>query len=147
LSNHAGYFSCFGDKQNLTLKTGLSDWYKMESVNLENGGSGNLAFMQSDSIGVVTRWEWPTSESFIQDVTPGQLSAIKGRLYIGQHRKDPQSKEWAGHIVADVLGIDTTIKSEKQRVVRMLETWIEAGQLQTYKAKDEYRTFRDYIRS
>jgi hypothetical protein len=43
-----GYFSSFGDKQNLTPKTGMRHWYKMEGIDLGNGGKGNLAFMQSD---------------------------------------------------------------------------------------------------
>jgi hypothetical protein len=60
LENPSGYFSAKDDKQNLTLKTGTRDWYKMESVLLGNGGTGNLSCLRSDSIGVVTRWQWPT---------------------------------------------------------------------------------------
>jgi hypothetical protein len=147
LPSPAGYFRAYGDKQNLTQKTGLPDWYEMESVDLGNGGGGNLAFMQSDSVGVATRWEWPTSGSFVQDVTPDQLRTIKNRLALGQHRKDQQSKDWAGHIVGEILEIDMSVKANRQRVAKMLETWIESGELQAYKARDEYRAMKDYIRS
>jgi hypothetical protein len=69
LPTNVGYFSSFGDKQNLTPKPGMRDWYKMESVDLGNGGSaGNLNFLSSDSVGVVTQWEWPTDRSFVDGV-------------------------------------------------------------------------------
>ena len=42
LESPSGYFSAKDDKQNLTLKTGTRDWYKMESVSLGKGGTGNV---------------------------------------------------------------------------------------------------------
>jgi hypothetical protein len=80
LQSPSGYFCAKDDKQNLTLKTGTRDWCKMESVSLGNGGKGNLSILRSDSIGVVTRWQWPTHASFTEDVTGQQLEAIKERL-------------------------------------------------------------------
>jgi hypothetical protein len=129
LASHVGYFSCFGGKQNLTPQTSNLDWFKMESVDLGNAGEGNLAFMRSDNIGVVTRWSWPTDRSFVEDVTADQLQSIKNRLYLGEHRESPQSKEWAGNVVAEILGLDLSDKAEKVGVVKMLKTWIDEGHL------------------
>jgi hypothetical protein len=147
LPTNVGYFSSFGDKQNLTPKTGTRDWYKMESVDLGNGGNGNLAFMQSDNIGVVTQWEWPTDKSFVEGVTADQLQAIKNRLYLGEYRESDQAKEWAGDVVAEVLGMDVSDKAEKARVVKMLKTWIKEGHLEVYKKNDANRIPRDFIRT
>src|SRR5258707_4463356 len=108
LQSPSGYFSAKDDKQNLTLKTGTRDWYKMESVSLGNGGKGNLSILRSDSIGVVTRWQWPTQASFVEEVTGQQLQAIKDRLKAKAYRKDAQSKSGAGYVVAAGLCIGTS---------------------------------------
>lgn len=146
LASAVGYFSAFGDKQNLTPKSSHREWFCMDSVNLENGGgTGNLNFMNSDSVGVVTRWDWPTAGSFIEDVTVDQFQAIKNHLRVGKFRKDQQAKDWAGVKVGEVLGIDTCVKAERQRITKMLDTWTQRGDLREYKAKDEYRVMKDYI--
>jgi AAA domain len=147
LESPVGYFSAKDDKQNLTLKTGGRDWYKMESVSLGNGGTGNLSCLRSDSMGVVTRWQWPTDKSFVEDVTADQLQAIKNRLYLGEHRESAQSAKWAGNVVAEILGIDLFNKAEKARVVKMLKTWIDEGHLEVFKKNDETRRLRDFIRT
>jgi hypothetical protein len=103
LESPVGYFSSKDDKQNLTLKTGGRDWYRMIGVSLGNGGTGNLACLRSDNIGVVTRWDGPTRESFVEEVTGEQLQAIKDRLKAGAYRKDAQANAWAGFAIGEVL--------------------------------------------
>jgi hypothetical protein len=150
LESPAGYFSASNDKENLTPQTRLRDWYKMESVSLGNGGTGNLSVLRSDSIGVVTRWDWPTNASFTEDVTAEQLQAIKNRLIIGEHRKDAQSKDWAGYVVGDVLGLgsskDTMKSHDRRRITRMLDMWIEGGELEVYTATVD-RHKRQFLRT
>lgn len=151
LASPVGYFSSYGDKQNLTPKTGNRDWYKMESVDLGNAGGGNLAFMRADNIGVVTRWDWPTNASFTEDVTGEQLRAILNRLKIGSHRKDSQAKGWAGFVVGELLGLGSTKETmnggDKQRISRMLDVWIEAEELEVYSAQDERRKNVQFVRT
>jgi hypothetical protein len=139
LASPSGYFSAKDDKQNLTLKTGLRDWYKMESVSLGNGGKGKLASLRADSIGVVTRWHWPTNTSFTEDVTADQLQEIKNWLKVGEHRKDNQSTDWAGYVVGKVLGLGTSkdkmASNDKRRITRMLESWLADGHLREFSTK------------
>ena len=116
-------------------------------VGLGNAGEGNLAFMRADNIGVVTRWDWPSDKSFVEDVTADQLQAIKNRFTFGEHRESPQSKEWAGHVVAKILGIDLSDKVNKVRVAKMLKTWIDDGLLEVYTKNDEHRMARKFIRT
>ena len=96
---------------------------------------------------MVTKWDWPTDKSFVEDVTADQLKAIKNLLILGEHRESDQAKEWAGLVVAEVLEIDLDNKAEKARVVKMLKAWIKEGQLEVYKKNDEYRKLRDFIRT
>jgi hypothetical protein len=147
LESPVGYFSAKDDKQNLTLKTGGRDWYKMESVSLGNGGTGNLSCLRSDSMGVVTRWQWPTRDSFVDEVTDDQLQAIKNWLKIGEHRKDVQANDWAGYAVGKVLDLgaskETMESHDRQRIKRMLDTWVKEGVLKerTSKVDGHQRTF------
>jgi AAA domain len=140
LESPAGYFSAIDDKENLTPESRLRQWYKMVGVCLGNGcGKGNLAEFRADNIGVVTRWDWPTNASFTEEVTADQLRAIKNRLMLGEHRKDAQAKAWAGFVVGDILALGSTKEtmggSDRQRIARMLDMWIEAGELEVYTAK------------
>jgi AAA domain/Bifunctional DNA primase/polymerase, N-terminal len=139
LDSPSGYFSAVNDKENLTLKTGLSDWYKMESVSLGNGGIGNLSCFRSDSVGVVTRFQWPSNASFTAGVTGEQLRTIKDRLKAGAYRKDPQAKAWAGYLVGEVLGLGLSKEAmeghDRQRIIRMLDSWLKAGHLKVYEEK------------
>jgi AAA domain-containing protein len=150
LDSPAGYFSASNDKENLTPQTRLRDWYKMESVSLGNGGSGNLSVVRSDSIGVVTRWDWPTNASFTEDVSGEQLQAIKNLLMLGSHRKDAQAKDWAGYVVGGVLGLgssrDTMKAHDRQRIARMLDIWVKGGELEVYTATID-RQKRQFLRT
>jgi hypothetical protein len=152
LESPAGYFSAVDDKENLTPQTRLRAWYKMVGVSLGNGGDkGNLAEFRSDNIGVVTRWDWPSNASFTEDVTGQQLQAIKNALTLGEHRKDPQAKAWAGFVVGDILGLgsskDTMSGADRQRIARMLDMWLDAGELEPYWAQDERRKKTQFIRT
>jgi hypothetical protein len=137
LESPAGYFSAINDKENLTPQTGLRDWYKMESVSLGNGGTGNLAALRSDNIGVVTRWNFPSNASFTEDVTADQLQAIKNLLKIGEHRKDNQAADWAGYAVGKVLGLGASKAAmkphDRKRITLMLNTWVTEGHLKEIK--------------
>jgi hypothetical protein len=150
LESPAGFFSAINDKENLTPQSGLRDWYKMESVSLGNGGTGNLAALRSDSIGVVTRWQYPSNASFTEDVTADELQAIKNLLKIGQHRKDNQATDWAGYTVGEVLGLGSTKEAmkthDRKRITRMLDSWVTEGHLMEFTAKVD-RQSRLFLRT
>jgi hypothetical protein len=148
LESPSGYFSSIDDKENLTPKTRVRDWYKMEGVSLGNGGTGNLSCLRSDNIGVVTRWQWPTQASFVEEVTGEQLQTIKDRLKDGAYRKDPQAKAWVGYVVGEVLGLGSSKEAmeghDKRRITRMLDTWIKDRQLEVYEQKVN-REFKEFL--
>ncbi len=53
IENHRSYFRSFSDKANLAPPLEHSDWFKLESVALDNGPEGG------DRVGVVVAWKWP----------------------------------------------------------------------------------------
>jgi hypothetical protein len=147
LESPVGYFNAIYDKENNAPQSSSKEWYKIEGISLGNGGKGNIAQLKSDHVGVVTRWDWPSNASFTEDVTSDQLQAIKNRLLLGEHRESEQARDWAGKVVAQILGIDVDDKAGKARVVRMLKTWIKEGHLEVYTKNDANRISRDFIRT
>ncbi|WP_235891525.1 hypothetical protein [Thalassobius litoralis] len=57
-----------------------------------------------------------------------------------QARAAQAGDDWAGCIVADVLGMDAT--SDKKRLKRIIETWLKSGALVKVKHKDANRIER-----
>jgi len=45
-------------------------------------------------------------------------------------RQSMQANEWAGHIIGDMLGINTSNKSGKGRMSSILKKWVENNVLQ-----------------
>jgi AAA domain-containing protein len=132
------YFSEINDKENMSPKNRKNQtWYKFESVFIGNcPGKGNLAKMRSDSVGVVTRWYWPSNASFTEGVSDDQLQAIKNLLKVGEHRKDNQSAEWAGYAAGKILGLGTSKadmkKDDRRSITHMLDAWVNDGHLKEY---------------
>jgi hypothetical protein len=141
LESPAGYFSEINDKENMSPATGIKTWYFMKGVSLGNGPKGNLKKQNSDSVGVVTRWEYPTDASLTEGVTDEQLQAILNLLKVGIHRKNIQATDWAGYVVGKVLGLgaskETIEDNDKRRIKLMLDAWIKQGVLDEYADKDK----------
>ncbi|WP_414898814.1 AAA family ATPase [Rhodovulum sp. YEN HP10] len=110
----ATYFAVTRDKANLA-PVGDRVWRRMASVHLPNG----------DSVGVAEVWEWP--ETF-DGVTVKDLLAVQQAIE-GKHPRysDQAGDDWAGVIVAEVLGLDAT--SDRKRIKKMIETWLRSGAL------------------
>jgi hypothetical protein len=97
VENRRLHFRYFDGKANLAPPSECSTWFKLESVDLENG----TANRPSDRIGVVTRWEPPNA---FDDVTKEQMQEVRRRVPEGNWRESVQSQEWVGYLVAEVTG-------------------------------------------
>lgn len=129
-------FTIFGvqrGKSNLAPLSASSEWRKLESVPL---GNGQGPMKPQDHAPVVTEWRFPSAEQqaekAMDGVTPEQFEAIKTRIANSESRENDQAKEWAGHRVGEVLGIDSTDKANKKRIGAMLRGWIAGGQLEVF---------------
>lgn len=128
-----GIFGVLYGKTTLAPLSSRSEWRKLESVPL---GNGQGPMKPQDHAPVVTEWRWPTSEQMAEKASEGvtaeQLEAIKARIANSESRENDQAKEWAGHRVGEVLGIDSTDKANKKRIGAMLRGWIAGGQLEVF---------------
>lgn len=118
------YFSVTRDKANLA-PVGARVWRRMASVLLGNG----------DSVGVAETWEWPdTFDGF----TVADLLAVQRALDGKQARySDQAGDQWAGLIVAEVLGLDA--EQNKTRIKRMIEDWLRSKALRKGSAQGPQR--------
>jgi len=123
----ATFFSIDRDKANLA-PVGNREWRRMATVHLANG----------DSVGVCEAWTPPNT---FDDVTIKDLLAVQNAIEGKNPRySDQAGDDWAGCIVADVLGLDVT--SDRKRIKRIIETWIKNGALVKVKHKDANRIER-----
>ena len=139
------YFSVIDDKQNLTPKSGSQTWYKIESVDLGNGGPGSLAMLYSDHIGVVTPWRWPSAGAVIDEIRADDLEKIKAIIRLGDYREDSQARHWAGKVVAEALHIDMDEGGQRLRVKQLLKSWIEAGHFEVVEHRTHRREMKAFI--
>jgi len=124
VDNHRLYFRTYSDKANMAPPADRSDWFKLESVALANG----------DDVGVVVPWDWPDP---FAEVTAEHVKRVQAAVAEGEYRESVLSKEWVGHLVAEIVGLDVTIPSEKEKVKKMVREWIEKRWLKVRRVRDE----------
>jgi AAA domain-containing protein len=137
VKNHRLYFRVYSDKQNMAPPTDGSDWYKLASVDLENGPPG-----QSDLVQAVERWEWPNP---LDGMSAADLFNVQKRIASGEWREDAQAAKWAGQAVAELLELDLDRVEQKARVKALVKLWIESGALKVVERLDAKRRERKFI--
>jgi hypothetical protein len=146
LDTHQGFFRVEMGKANLAPRPDRAVWRRMVNVAL---GNGSRLYPEGDHVGVATAWEWPDA---FDGVTVETLNAVKARLASGDWKASDKADRWAGHVVADVLGLDAGPVKKAERtpahnaarakVRAMLTTWLRNGELIEETRRDE-RTRRD----
>jgi hypothetical protein len=138
VDNHRLYFRAFDDKNNLAPPADTSDWYKLESVDLGNGGG----VLPSDHVGVARRWDWPDP---LQDVTTAHLRAIQEGVSKGQWRENGQARDWVGKVAAKVLALDTDNKAHRSRITALFKVWMANGMFVVVTSKDGKGNDRPFV--
>lgn len=133
VETHRGFFRVEMGKANLAPAADKATWRRMVSVGL---GNGSGLYPEGDLVGVATAWEWPDA---FDGVRVQDLEAVKARLASGDWKASEQADAWAGHAVADVLGLDAgpvkkadrtpTQNAARAKVRAMLKTWLRTGEL------------------
>ena len=95
-----------------------ADWFRKASVTLGPG----------DSAGAFERWSLPEATDWL---TPETLLAIKAAFGEYGHRESPQSRDWAGYVIADAMGWDRPETSTPQRgkINRIIGDLLKLGHL------------------
>lgn len=126
------YFRVANGKANLSPPPDGATWYRFVSVELGNG----------DDVGVVTRWEWPSP---LEGVKAADLLSVQRAIGRGEWRQDVQSAAWAGHAVAEALGLNVDDKKQRAKIVGLLKVWLASGALAIERRQDSKRMERPFV--
>ncbi|HEX8444152.1 MAG TPA: AAA family ATPase [Allosphingosinicella sp.] len=134
------YVRAYDDKNNRTPPAEACDWYQLASVSLGNGIMGG----EGDSLPVMLPWSPPDA---FDGVTVAHLQEVQQRIGSGQYRKDPQSSDWVGLLIAEVLGLDVTDRkgSDAARVKRLQSRWEANKALLPVRGKDHKGNERVFL--
>jgi hypothetical protein len=111
VGDRRGYFRANDGKANYG-PLGGADWYCLVAVELPNG----------DSVATVDAWKMP---SVFEGVTTHQMMKVRVMSAEADYRNDPQSADWIGKAVAEVLDLD--VVEDRKRIKALLKTWISNG--------------------
>jgi len=130
------YFRADSGKANMTPPAESATWFKLVSINLDNGPEPGLG---GDFVGVVTSWKLP---GVFAGVTVRDLPNVQAKIASGTWAKNAAADDWAGQAIAEVLGIDTEETSGLARVKGLLKGWIASGALKVERLPDPKRSWR-----
>lgn len=138
VENHRLYFRTLHDKANLQPPADASDWFKLVSVDLDNGPPG----APGDSVGVVTAWQWPDA---LAGITGADFDKVAAVIRGGRWRENTQAAAWVGKAVAQALDLDPGNRADKAKISGLLKSWRAAGSLVAVEGKDEKRETKTFI--
>ncbi len=121
---HWRHFRVGVGKTNVGPMSDRSEWYRIESIDLENG----------DNFGAVRRWKPPSPH---EDVTYEQVREVQRAVAQGTHWESVQADGWVGETIADVLGMDTAEPAQLAKLKAMIKGWINGGVLKKARITDE----------
>lgn len=135
VSDHRAFFQVGDIEGNLAPPSSdYARWYEKVSVWAPNG----------ESVGVIASWDWPDA---FDGINPAKAIAVREAITAEPERtrKDPQSIDWVGHLVGEVLGIDTDEKAGKDKVKSVIKAWLDTGVLANETRNDRQRRPRPHI--
>jgi hypothetical protein len=132
------YFRVDNGKSNMAPIPSSAEWYHLVSIDLCNGTNER----PSDNVGVVTRWTPPNA---FDDVTNDHLEEVMRRVGEGSYRQSVQAADWVGHVVAEVLGLDSAESAAKEKIKQLLAQWIKSGALKVVSRKDAKGSTRPFV--
>jgi hypothetical protein len=116
----ASIFRVDDGKANLAPPAAKSVWRKMQGVKIGNG----------EWVGVATEYKLPDA---FEGISASDAMAVQKAVgNAAEHsalRANSQAKAWAGHVIGDILGIDTSEKAGKDKVSTVLKQWIKTDVL------------------
>lgn len=130
VENHRQFFRIDNGKANLAPPADKTTWHQIKSVDLPNG----------DNVGVVMPWKWPDP---LADMTVGNLLDVQKAIDGKNYRRSPQSPDWIGNAIAEVLGLDA--EADRKRIATMITVWLKSGALKEGKVTDKRNNVRPII--
>jgi AAA domain len=135
LTDHWRYLRLFSGKVNYAPQMSDSEWYRIESVTLDN----NYPF-PGESVSAVVSWQHPGTKALMP--TSRDLDEIKQRMGNGLDREDVRSSSWAGRGVAEVMGLDQ--EDDRDQIKKLLKAMARDDRLKTVSRNDKKGNSRSF---
>jgi len=131
---------CWGDAQQGQVHGAeRPTWHRLESP---NGFTSRIELPNGDHVAVVEPWQFPLP---LDGITTQHMHAVREKARTGEWRKDSKSDEWIGHVVAEILGLDTENEDDLNKIKAILKTWFGNKVLDTATRKDDHRKQRQFV--
>lgn len=115
LQDHRSHFQVGDIEGNLAPPSSdYAKWYEKVSVIADNG----------ESVGVIVPWRWPDAA---EGLSPQDAAAVRNAVMKSPDplRENMRAQNWVGHLIGEVLGIDTSEKDGKAKVKSLLSSWLK----------------------
>ena len=122
--DHWRHFRVGVGKTNVGPMSDGTEWYKIESISLENG----------DNLGAVKSWKPPSPH---KDVSYDQIREVQRVVSQETYWENVQADNWAGNPIAKVLGMNLAEPAQLAKMKAMVKGWIKGGVLKIEMRKDE----------
>lgn len=139
VEDHRFYFRADDGKANLAPPSANAKWFHMQPFDLKN----STRERPSDKVGVVTTWGWPDC---MDGVTANDVDIVRDRVKNEKWRADPQSKDWVGFLILEVLGLDDT-PGGRAKARGIQAVWMKNNALKVSIEKDEEYKDKKFIRA
>lgn len=136
--HHRPYVRVDDTKANMAPPAEKTIWRKLVSVDLGNRTDTH----PSDAVAVAEEWSWPDP---LDDVSTDNLKEVQKCVAERAYRHDPQSTDWVGKVIAEVLELDIEDPIAKGKIKAILKIWISNGVLKIVKKLDDNRKERPFV--
>jgi len=138
------YFAVNYGKANLAPSTARRDWYTLESVDIGNGltlrSKSKEVKLRGDEVGVVVAFEMPDQKV---ELDPANIRRIQDAVDGKNFRENSQARDWVGHAIAKVLGMDAV--RDKVRLKGIIKELIASEHFRVEDVPDKNRKPRPCI--
>ncbi|MDF3607912.1 helicase RepA family protein [Paracoccus sp. DMF-8] len=105
-------------------------WFRLASQSLGNG----TADRPEDFVAVAEAWTPPDA---FDGITTADLLKVQHAVDGKALRENAQANDWAGHVIAPLLGLNSQDKADRARIKQLMRTWIATGALQVERLPDD----------
>ncbi len=130
VADHREYFRADNGKANYAPAFAAT-WFKVVAIDLPNG----------DSVGALEPWKYPGA---FDAVRPEHIEKVRAMVRSNNnYRADPQSPDWIGLVIAEVVGLDA--EDDQAALKKIIKTWTDNKVLFRDRRKDENRKWRVFM--
>lgn len=127
VKDHRRFFRIAEMESNLAPPSSSANrWFEKIGIEIPNG----------DFCAAVVPWNWPEASDGIGTDVIGNVRAAIASMDPAP-REDPRSRDWVGHAIGDVLGVDTRGDAgARERVKAIVRDWVRVDILRVEQRQD-----------